>query len=101
MGIDMMIVAGLFIVGLRAPIYPSIIHAAPSNFGKRILRRLLEFKWQVPMGSTLMSPLFGLIAEKINIGAYPLYLLLLGLIILIMTEVLNNILRKKEYTLSK
>ncbi|HHU43346.1 MAG TPA: MFS transporter [Clostridiales bacterium] len=103
MGIDMMIVAGLFIVGLGcAPIYPSIIHAAPSNFGKENSQAIIGVQMaSAYTGSTLMSPLFGLIAEKINIGAYPLYLLLLGLIILIMTEVLNNILRKKEYTLSK
>ena len=67
---------GLVVIGLGcAPIYPCIIHSTPVNFGKENSQSLVGIQMaSAYTGSTLMPPLFGLIAQYINIGLYPLYL---------------------------
>ncbi|MBR5519540.1 MAG: MFS transporter, partial [Clostridia bacterium] len=42
------------------------------------------------VGSTFMPPLFGLIAQHIHIGFYPLYLFALAMLMLTMSEGLNR-----------
>ncbi|MGI6701773.1 MAG: MFS transporter [Christensenellales bacterium] len=83
---------GLVIIGLGcAPVYPSIIHSTPLNFGRDNSQAIIGIQMAAAyIGSTFMPPLFGLIADKINIGLYPLYLLALALIMLIMSETLNK-----------
>lgn len=44
-----------------------------------------------------MPPLFGLIAQYINIGLFPVYILIFTAIMLLTTEVLNNINKDKAY----
>lgn len=83
--------AGLILTGLGcAPIYPSIIHATPYNFGKENSQAVIGVQMAFAyIGSTFMPPLFGLIAGHISIGLYPLYLLALGVLMFVMTEALN------------
>ena len=83
---------GLVVIGLGcAPIYPCIIHSTPVNFGKENSQSLVGIQMaSAYTGSTLMPPLFGLIAQYINIGLYPLYLGVFALFMLIMTESLNR-----------
>ena len=49
------------------------------------------------IGITAMPPLFGLIAEKINIGLYSAYLLVFALLMLVMCEVLNAKMKRKYF----
>lgn len=87
---------GLLVIGLGcAPVYPSIIHATPDNFGKENSQALIGIQMGFAyIGITFMPPLFGLIAEHISIGLYPAYLLALAALVLIMTEWLNKIKRR-------
>ena len=48
------------------------------------------------IGTTLMPPLFGLIANHISIALYPFYLLAFSVIMLIASESLNKIMKKKN-----
>ena len=82
---------GLVIIGLGcAPIYPSIIHATPSNFGKNNSQAIIGVQMaSAYVGSTLMPPAFGFIADNINIGLYPFYLIIFAAIMIIMSERLN------------
>ncbi|NLP16169.1 MAG: MFS transporter [Clostridiales bacterium] len=82
---------GLVITGLGcAPIYPSVIHATPANFGEDKSQAVIGVQMaSAYVGTTLMPPVFGFIADKINIGLYPLYLLLFAIIMIIMSERLN------------
>jgi fucose permease len=91
-GTNVTALIGLVIVGLGcAPVYPSIIHATPYNFGKEYSQAIVGVEMAFAyIGSTFLPPLFGVIAEKINIGLYPVYLLFFGIIVLIMSEVLNK-----------
>lgn len=91
---------GLVIIGLGcAPIYPSVIHATPSNFGEDKSQAIIGIQMaSAYTGSTFMPPLFGWIADNINMGLYPVYLLLLALFMLMMTEVLNKVISRSKST---
>ncbi|EKC79403.1 transporter, putative fucose permease, partial [human gut metagenome] len=91
--------AGLIIIGLGcAPIYPSIIHSTPFNFGADNSQAVIGIQMAFAyVGTTFMPPLFGLIAQYINIGLFPVYILIFTAIMLLTTEVLNNINKDKAY----
>lgn len=90
---------GLVVIGLgAAPIYPCIIHSTPDNFGKENSQALVGIQMaSAYTGTTLMPPLFGLIAQYISVSLYPYYLLIFALLMLAMTTALNRCLdaRKK------
>lgn len=83
---------GLVVIGLgAAPVYPCIIHSTPVNFGKENSQSLVGIQMaSAYIGSTLMPPIFGLIAQYINIGFYPVYLGIFAVLMLVMTEALNR-----------
>lgn len=90
--------AGLIIIGLGcAPVYPSVIHATPANFGKENSQSIIGIQMaSAYIGTTFMPPLFGLIADNIHIGLYPIYLLALAALMLIMSETMNVKLANKN-----
>lgn len=90
---------GLIVIGLGcAPVYPAIIHSTPDNFGKENSQAVIGVQMAFAyIGITAMPPLFGLIAEKINIGLYSAYLLFFALLMLVMCEVLNAKVKRKYF----
>jgi fucose permease len=84
--------AGLIIIGLgAAPVYPCIIHSTPVNFGEENSQSMVGIQMACAYtGSTLMPPLFGLIAQYIHIGLYPIFLGVFVVLTLFMTERLNR-----------
>lgn len=90
---------GLIVIGLGcAPIYPAIIHSTPDNFGKENSQAVIGVQMAFAyIGITAMPPLFGLIAEKINIGLYSAYLLVFALLMLVACEVLNAKIKRKFF----
>lgn len=93
---DYSALAGLIVIGLGcAPIYPSIIHATPDNFGRSNSQAIVGLQMaSAYTGSTLMPTFFGVIASKAGIGIYPLYLMIFAAVILAATEKLNRMLGK-------
>ena len=89
---DIVSLAGLVVIGLgAAPVYPCIIHSTPTNFGEENSQSLVGIQMaSAYVGSTFMPPLFGLIAQFINIALYPVYLAVFAVVMLIMTEKLNK-----------
>ncbi len=75
--IDGLALAGLVIMGFGcAPVYPSIVHATPSNFGEKNSQAIIGIQMaSAYLGSTFMPPVFGLIANHISIRLMPLYAL--------------------------
>lgn len=71
--------AGLILIGLGcAPIYPSLIHATPDTFGPENAQAIMGVQMAFAyVGATLMPPLFGVLAERVNIMLYPLFLFLI------------------------
>jgi fucose permease len=82
-------VAGFVIIGLGcAPIYPCIIHSTPAHFGVENSQAMVGVQMaSAYLGSCLMPPLFGLIAENISIALFPTYLLATALLMAWMHEV--------------
>ncbi|MDU5819721.1 MAG: MFS transporter, partial [Clostridium butyricum] len=67
---------GLIMIGLGcAPIYPCIIHSTPEYFGADKSQAIIGVQMaSAYIGTLLMPPIFGLIAEYINVSLYPVYL---------------------------
>ena len=80
--------AGLVIIGLGcAPVYPSIIHATPGNFGAENSQAIIGIQMaSAYVGSTFVPPVFGLIANHVSIRLFPVYILLFGILMIAMTE---------------
>ena len=92
-----LVLAGLIVIGLGcAPIYPSIIHATPANFGRENSQAIVGVQMaSAYCGSTFMPPLFGLIAGHTGLWIYPLFLSVFAVIILTGTEALNRMKKAK------
>ena len=88
--------AGLVIIGLGcAPVYPSIIHATPANFGKENSQAIIGIQMaSAYVGTTFMPPVFGLIAQHVSIALYPAFLLVFVILMLVMSELMNRRLDK-------
>ena len=97
-GANQLALVGLVIIGLGcAPVYPSIIHSTPANFGEENSQAIIGIQMaSAYTGSTFMPPLFGFIADNINIGLYPIYLLIFAVLMITMTEWLNIVMEAKN-----
>lgn len=80
--------AGFVIIGLGcAPVYPSIIHSTPYNFGAENSQAVIGIQMaSAYVGSTFMPPVFGLIANHISIRLMPFYITFFFILMIIMTE---------------
>ena len=83
---------GLVIIGLGcAPIYPCIIHSIPSNFGADKSQSIIGVQMaSAYIGNLLMPPLFGIIANHISPVLFPVYLLLILIVMVVMHIKLNK-----------
>lgn len=90
--------AGLVVIGLGcAPIYPSVIHSTPANFGRENSQAIIGIQMaSAYTGITFMPPVFGFIAGSISIGLYPAYLLFFAALMLLMAEKLNRLVATRE-----
>ena len=81
---------GFIIVGLGcAPIYPSIIHSTPSNFGAENSQAIIGVQMaSAYIGTLAMPPLFGYIANHISISLLPFYLVLILILMFIMHKMM-------------
>jgi fucose permease len=90
--------AGFLITGLGlAPIFPSMLHETPVRFGEAHAGRIMG--WQMATaytGAALLPPLFGWLAGHVTIGLFPLYMVLMAAAMLLATERLNRLLRRRE-----
>ena len=84
--VDVVALAGFVVMGLGcAPIYPSIIHATPANFGEANSQAVIGIQMaSAYVGSTFMPPVFGLIANYISIRLLPFYVLLFIVLMYVM-----------------
>lgn len=89
---QMTLCVGLILIGMGcAPVYPSLIHATPANFGPGLSQAVIGMQMAFAyVGSTLMPPLFGLIAQHVSVELYPIYLLVLLVLMIVMAEKLNR-----------
>ena len=83
---------GLFMIGLGcAPIYPSLLHETPKNFGGEYSQAIMGIQMaSAYIGTTLMPPLFGRLAAHIHFNIFPIFIGIVLIIKIIMVETLNR-----------
>lgn len=83
---------GLTLIGLGcAPIYPCIIHATPAHFGADRSQALIGVQMaSAYVGTCLMPPLFGILANNITVALLPVYLLIVLAVMIVMHESLEK-----------
>ena len=79
---------GLVITGLGcAPIYPSVIHATPAHFGADKSQAVIGVQMaSAYMGTCLMPPVFGFLANHIGAFLSPVFLLAILVLMAVMHE---------------
>lgn len=84
---------GLILIGLGcAPVYPCVIHSTPAHFGADKSQAIIGIQMACAyVGTCLMPPVFGLIANHITVALLPVYLL----IILVLMVIMHKLLCKK------
>lgn len=94
--INLLTYIGLLILGIGSgPIYPSIIHMTPSTFDKEKSQAIVGLEMACAYcGSTFMPPLFGLIANHLDIKYFPLYLFIFAILGFSLIEIFLH--RKKK-----
>ncbi len=82
--------AGLILIGLGcAPVYPCVIHSTPAHFGADKSQSIIGIQMACAyVGTCLMPPVFGLIANHITVALLPVYLLIILVLMVIMHELL-------------
>lgn len=83
---------GLSLIGLGcAPIYPSIIHSTPDHFGADKSQAMIGVQMaSAYIGTCLMPPLFGILANHLTVALLPLYLLTILILMITMHEILTK-----------
>ena len=91
-GPDIISLAGLILIGLGcAPVYPCIIHSTPDHFGAERSQAIIGVQMAFAyIGSCLVPPLFGLLAQYVDIALYPFFLAVLLILMIVMTEALHR-----------
>ncbi|PNV63596.1 MFS transporter [Clostridium sp. chh4-2] len=85
--------AGLILIGLGcAPIYPCVIHSTPTLFGADKSQAIIGVQMaSAYVGTCVMPPIFGLIANHISVSLFPVYLLVILSLMVCMHEKLIRV----------
>ena len=95
--INLLSLIGLIVIGFGcAPIFPSILHSTPANFGEENSGALVGVQMaSAYTGSALMPPLFGFLAGFFGLSIFPLYLAVFAVILFTLTTLLNRVVAHK------
>ena len=87
-----LLLPGLVLVGCGcAPVYPSIIHETPENFGADLSQAIIGVQMAAAYtGTCLIPPLFGLLAQYVNVALYPFFLAAILILMIVMSELLHK-----------
>jgi fucose permease len=94
-----LLLPGFFTIGLGcAPIYPSLLHETPRNFGGEKSQAIMGIQMaSAYIGSTFMPPIFGRLASFTGFVIFPLFIGAILILNITMVELLNKkIDRNKE-----
>jgi len=89
---------GLFMIGLGcAPIYPSLLHETPVNFGEKHSQQIMGIQMaSAYVGTTIMPPIFGWLASYLTFGIFPFFIGIILIVMIIAVEFINNRRKKKS-----
>ena len=85
--------AGVLLVGFgSSPIYPCIIHSTPEHFGRENSQAMIGVQMaSAYLGSCFMPPIFGLLAQHVSLGLFPVILGAYTLVMILFTEKVNRL----------
>lgn len=91
-------IVGFILIGLGlAPIYPGLLHETPARFGREHSAKLMGYQMAVAYsGTTLVPPLFGLLAAQVSTDLFPVVVLILLILMLFSVEMVNQILKRSN-----
>lgn len=89
---NFMLLTGFFLIGLGcAPIYPSLLHETPINFGSEHSQAIMGIQMACAyVGTTFMPLFFGMLAAYTSYTLFSVYLGILLLLMIAMVEALNR-----------
>ncbi len=81
-----------FLMGLGcAPVYPSMLHETPKNFGAENSQAVMGVQMAAAyIGGTVMPPLYGLLATQLTNALFPYYMLGLLALMAVTMQLLNR-----------
>ena len=96
-GSNALSIVGLILIGLGcAPVYPCIIHSTPAHFGAENSQAIIGVQMaSAYIGTCLMPPFFGLIANHVSVSLMPYYIIVLLALMAAMHEILVIKTRKR------
>ena len=88
---------GVLTIGLGcAPVFPGMLKLTPEHFGEEYSQNAMGVQMACAyVGSCLIYPVFGLIAEYVSITLYPLYMLVFAALLFLSTLTLSRITKNK------
>ncbi len=91
---------GFLLVGLGcAPIYPSMLHSTPQNFGKDVSQSIMGKQMaSAYVGSTFIPPIVGFLVDNLTPKLFPVVLFCILILMFFMTERLYKFSSKKLKT---
>jgi len=93
----LLLLPGFFIIGLGcAPIYPSLLHETPGNFGSEKSQAIMGIQMaSAYIGTTFMPPLFGQMTSFFGFNVFPLFIGGILALNIVMVEIVNKKVNKK------
>jgi fucose permease len=88
---------GLILIGIGcAPIYPSMLHETPVRFGKNNSSKLMGVQMAFAyIGTTTVPPTLGLLSGKVGIQFYPVFILVILIVMFVSSEKVNKIVARR------
>lgn len=92
LGKDSILPAGFLLMGIGcAPVFPCLLHETPKRFGRNLSQALMGIQMaSAYVGTTLMPPLLGLMAQHFSFTIYPYYLLAVTAMMVVFNELTNK-----------
>ncbi|MCL2441117.1 MAG: MFS transporter [Treponema sp.] len=89
---DLLSLAGLFMIGLGcAPIFPSLLHETPKNFGKEYSHVIIGLQMGCAyIGTSIMPPIFGWLTSITSFIIFPIFIGTILIVKIIFVTVLNK-----------
>lgn len=90
--LDTILAVIFFVIGLGcAPIFPSLIHETPENFSSNYSQIVIGMQMSSAyIGVTIMPPLFGRLAAYLDFSIFPVFLGIVLIIKIVITETANS-----------
>ena len=81
-----------------APIFPSMIHETPRNFGKENSQYVIGYQIAAAyLGTAIFPPLLGILATKFSISIFPAFVLILAILLLVSVNLLYLRVEKQKH----